>query len=208
MNFFGHAVVASWSDRRAGHLFGSMLPDFEAMVGVPLSRVRDRSIQRGIELHHRTDDAFHRAPAFLASCANALDALTASGVRRGTARAVGHIGTEMFLDGWLVREQLHIDGYLRAIELETNALLEWSDQGMAFSKLQARLAVWGAPHDYAEPSFVLARLRDALRLRPSLALLDGQSDQVSDYLPLLQELVEQRAPELLKGLQDALGFGD
>jgi hypothetical protein len=185
-----------------------MLPDFEAMVGVPLSMVHDPDIQRGIELHHRTDDAFHRAPAFLASCAHALDALTESGVRRGTARAVGHIGTEMLLDGWLVREERHIDGYLQAIELETNALLEWSDQGQAFSKLQARLAVWGAPRDYAEPTFVFARLRDALRHRPALALLEDQSKQVADYLPLLQRLVEQRAPELLKGLQDALGFGD
>lgn len=208
MNFFGHAVVASWTDRRAGHLFGSMLPDFEAMVGVPLSMVHDPDIQRGIELHHRTDDAFHRAPAFLASCAHALDALTRSGVRRGTARAVGHVGTEMFLDGWLVREERHIDGYLRAIELETNTLLDWSDEGKAFSKLQARLAVWGAPHDYAEPAFVSARLRDALRHRPALALLEDQSEQVADYLPVLQRLVEQRAPELLKELRDALGFGD
>ncbi len=208
MNFFGHAVVASWADRRSGHLLGSMLPDFETMVGVPLSMVHDADIQRGIELHHRTDDAFHRAPAFLASCAHALDALTESGVRRGTARAVGHIGTEMLLDGWLVREERHIEGYLRAIELETNALLEWSDQGKAFSKLQARLALWGAPRDYAEPAFVLARLRDALRRRPALALLEEQSEQVADYLPSLQRLVEQRAPELLKELQDALGFGD
>jgi len=208
LNFFGHAVVASWSDRSAGHLLGSMLPDFEAMVGVPLSRVRDPDIQRGIELHHRTDDAFHRAPAFLASCAEALEALMESGVRRGTARAVGHIGTELFLDGWLAREQRHVDDYLHAIDLETNALLEWSDRGMAFSKLRARLSVWGAPLDYSEPAFVLARLRDALRARPSLALLEDQSERVSDYLPSLQQLVGRRAPELLQGLRDALGFGD
>ena len=207
MNFFGHAVVASWADRRAGHLLGSMLPDFEAMVGVPLSMVHDADIRRGIELHHRTDDAFHQAPAFLASCAHALTALTGAGVRRGTARAVGHIGTEMLLDGWLAREERHIEGYLEAIELETAALVEWSDQGKAFSKLQTRLAVWGAPRDYAEPDFVLGRLRDAIRHRPALALLDDQSEQVAQYLPSLQRLVEQRAPEMLKDLQDALGFG-
>jgi hypothetical protein len=54
----------------------------------------------------------------------------------------------------------------------------------------------------------LARLRDALRHRPALALLEDQSEQVADYLPSLQRVVEQRAPELLKELQDALGFGD
>ena len=199
--------MASWADPRAGHLLGSMLPDFETMLGVPLSIVHDPNIQRGIELHHRTDDAFHRSPVFLAACTHALDALTELGVRRGTARAVGHIGAEMFLDGWLVREQRHIDGYLQAIELETNALLEWSDQGKAFSKLQARLSIWGAPRDYAEPAFVSARLRDVLRHRPALALLEHHSEQVENYLPLLQRLVEQRAPELLKVLQDTLGFG-
>jgi acyl carrier protein phosphodiesterase len=208
LNFFGHAVVASWADPQAKHLLGSMLPDFETMLGVPLSTVRDADVERGIELHHRTDDAFHRAPAFLASCAHALDALTEAGVRRGTARAVGHIGTEMLLDGWLVREERHVEGYLRAIELETSPLLDWGDRGTAFSKLQARLAVWGAPRDYAEPEFVLARIGDALRPRPALALLEEQSAEVANYLPALQRLVEQRAPELLKELQDALGFGD
>jgi hypothetical protein len=98
LNFFGHAVVAGWQDIRASHLLGSMLPDFETMIRVPLIEVRNPDIRRGIELHHRTDDAFHRAPAFLALCAHALGELTEAGVRRGTARAVGHIGSEMFLD--------------------------------------------------------------------------------------------------------------
>ena len=185
-----------------------MLPDFEAMVGVPLLAVRDPDIQRGIDLHHRTDDEFHRAPAFFASCAHALNALTEAGVRRGTARAVGHIGSEMFLDGWLVRERSHIDDYLSALELDTNALLDWSDQGQAFSKLQARLGIWGAPRDYAEPAFVLARLRDALRRRLALAVQEDEAARVADYLPSLQRMVEQRAPELLKELQDALGLVD
>jgi len=208
LNFFGHAVVASWSDRRAGHLLGSMLPDFEAMVGVPLLEVRDPDMQRGIALHHRTDGAFHRTPSFLASSSDALHALSEAGVRRGTARAVAHIGTEMFLDGWLVRERSHIDDYLSALELDTNALLDWRDQGHAFSKLQARLGVWGAPREYAEPAFVFARLSDALRHRPALALQEEHAVRIARYLPCLQRLVERRAPELLKELRDALGLGD
>jgi len=208
LNFFGHAVVAGWRDNRAGHLFGSMLPDFETMVRVPLIEVRDPDIQRGIELHHRTDEAFHRAPAFLAFCARALDELTGAGVRRGTARAVGHIGSEMFLDGWLARDQAHIDGYLTALDLEVDGLLGWQDDGHAFSKLHTRLTLWGAPRDYAEPSFVLARLADALLLHPALAVLEHQSAQVADFLPSLQRMVERDAPELLNQLQDALGSKD
>ena len=205
MNFFGHAVVAGWDDRRAGHLLGSMLPDFETMVRVPLLEVRDPDIQRGIDLHHRTDEAFHRTPAFLAFCAHALSELTDAGVRRGTARAVGHIASEMFLDGWLAREQTHIDDYLAALELEVDDLLGWQDDGHAFSKLHTRLTLWGAPHDYAEPSFVLARVSDALHRRPALAVLEEQSAPVAEYLPSLQQLVERDAAELLHELRDALG---
>lgn len=185
-----------------------MLPDFEAMVGVPLLEVHDPGVRRGIELHHRTDEAFHRSPAFLASCAQALDALTEAGVRRGTARAVGHIGTEMFLDGWLVREQGHVDGYLAALDLEAGELLDWKDQGQAFSKLRTRLSIWGAPRDYADPAFVSARLRDALRHRPALAVQEDQAARVADYLPSLQRIVEEGARELLNELQEALGFGN
>jgi hypothetical protein len=185
-----------------------MLPDFETMVGVPLLEVRDDDIQRGIDLHHRTDEAFHHAPSFLALCARALDRLTEAGVRRGTARAVGHIGAEMFLDGWLVREQEHIDGYLSALDVQAGELLEWKDAGRAYSKLRGRLSRWGAPRDYADPPFVMARLRDTLRHRPALEVLDAQSDQVAEYLPSLQELVEARAPELLKEVADALGLSD
>ena len=208
MNFFGHSVVAGWQDNRARHLLGSMLPDFETMVRVPLTEVRDSDIQRGIDLHHRTDSAFHRAPAFLALCARALDELGDAGVRRGTARAVGHVGSEMFLDGWLARDQSHVDDYLAALDLEVDDLLGWQDDGHAFSKLHTRLTLWGAPRDYADPSFVLQRLNDVLRLRPALAVPEEQSDRVAQFIPSLQQMVERAAPELLHEVQDALGSQD
>jgi len=185
-----------------------MLPDFESMVRVPLIEVHDPHIQRGIDLHHRTDQAFHRAPAFLAFCRHALGELTDVGVRRGTARAVGHIASEMFLDGWLVREQTHVDDYLAALELEVDGLLGWQDDGRAFSKLHSRLALWGAPRDYAEPAFVLARVSDALRNRPALAMLEEESALVAESLPSLQQMVVRNAAELLHELQDALGSED
>ena len=200
--------MAGWADNRAGHLLGSMLPDFEAMVRVPLVGVRDPDIQRGIDLHHRTDEVFHRAPIFVELCARALSELKGAGVRRGTARAVGHIGSEMFLDGWLAREQDHVDDYLAALEVEVEGCLEWEDDGRAFSKLRARLTMWGAPRDYAEPPFVLARLADALQRRPALKVLEDESAQVQEFLPRLQRMVERHAPELLTELQDTLGLKD
>jgi len=181
-----------------------MLPDFEAMVRVPLIEVCDPDIQRGVDLHHRTDRAFHRAPTFHALCQYTLAELTDAGVRRGTARAVGHIGSELFLDGWLADEQAHVDDYLTALRVGLDGQLRWQDDGDAFSKLQQRLLVWGAPFEYAEPPFVLARLGDVLRFRPALSILSEHMDRVAEFLPSLQRLVARKGPELLHELRDAL----
>lgn len=185
-----------------------MLPDFEAMTRVSLVEVRDADIRRGIDLHHRTDDAFHRNERFLSWNAGALDTLTAANVRRGTARAVSHIATEMFLDGWLAARPALADGYLAALDVEVNGRLDWQDGGQAFDTLHARLRAWGAPRDYADPAFVLERLRDALRQRPSLAIADGEAERVADCLPALQQRVHDEARELLLDLRDALDLRD
>lgn len=206
MNFFGHAVVAGWADKEALHLLGSMLPDFESMVQVPLLAVHDSEVRRGVALHHRTDEVFHRTPTFLALCGQALDALTSAGVRRGTARAVSHVGSEMFLDGWLAGTPEHVDGYLGALRLEVARELEWEDDGHAFSELRGRLVRWGAPSDYADPGFVLGRLETALRHRPALSISEAHAPRIADFLPELRRKVEQKAPELLHELQDALGL--
>jgi len=207
LNFFGHAVVAAWADDHAEHLLGSMLPDFEAMVRVPLVHVRDSDIQRGIDLHHKTDQTFHRSSTFLALCDRALKRMVGLGVRRGTARAVAHVGTELFLDGWLAREPRHADAYLTALEIDVRGRVEWQDRGAAFSDLQMRLSRWGVPRDYEEPEFVLGTLADSLRRRPALALREEESPLVGSFLPSLKQMVAGSTPELLREIRDGLGFG-
>lgn len=207
MNFFGHAVVASWTDPSPEHVLGSMLPDFEAMTRVPLIEVRDTSIENGIATHHRTDEAFHRARTFLGLSGWALSTLSEAGVRRGTARAVAHIATEMFLDGHLVEQGGRTTPYLSAIALQTEKAVHWQDGGAAFDALRTRLNGWGAPADYADPPFVFVRLRDVLGRRPSLAIEEADTLRVARCLPELQRRVGQQARELLDELRDALGFG-
>jgi hypothetical protein len=208
LNFFGHAVVAGWADARAEHALGSMLPDFEAMTRIPLIEVHDADIQRGVDLHHRTDEAFHRSDLFLAWNASTLESLAEAGVRRGTARAVSHIAAEMFLDGWLAAQPTLAHGYLAALEVEANGHLHWQDGGEAFERLHERLSNWGAPREYADPRFVFSRLRDALRRRPSLAIAENEAERVAACLPPLQARVQAEARELLDGLRSALGFLD
>lgn len=200
-------MVAGWTDTHAAYVLGSMLPDFEVMVGVSLSEVDDDDIQRGIDLHHRTDHAFHRAPAFLSLNAFALEQLTDAGVRRGTARAVGHIATELFLDGELAADPENVPSYSAALAVAPDGKLHWKDGGRAYSRLQSRLAGWGAPREYADAAFVLARIRDALRRRPALAVADDETDRIAACLPGLQTRVERNARELLDQVRDALGLG-
>jgi acyl carrier protein phosphodiesterase len=208
MNFFAHAVVATWTDADAAHVLGNMVPDFEGMLRVPLLGVTDPDVQRGIDLHHQTDEVFHRAPRFVSLSAQALDDLAEAGVRRGTARAVGHIATEMFLDGCLAGEPNRVHPYLAALASDANERLQWEDGGADYASLRGRLRTWGAPRDYVDPDFVLQRLRDALRHRPALAILDSEADRVAQCLPSLQQRVQRSAPELLEEVRDALGFGD
>jgi hypothetical protein len=99
-----------------------------------------------------------------------------------------------------------VEDYLAALAVEADGALSWEDKGQAFSALHRRLAIWGAPRDYAEPAFVLARLSDALRRRPALELLEEHSSSVAAFLPSLRERVECGASELLVELRNALGF--
>ena len=41
MNFFGHALAASWRSREPGFALGSMLPDFASMCGMRLDGASD-----------------------------------------------------------------------------------------------------------------------------------------------------------------------
>ncbi|MEM7136907.1 MAG: hypothetical protein AAF500_10035 [Myxococcota bacterium] len=206
MNFFGHAVVAAWKKQHSLGVLGSMLPDFEGMTHVRVREVRQEAVRVGVALHHETDEAFHKSPIFVSLCRTGLDELTELGVRRGTSRAVAHVGVEMFLDGLLARDAEHGSAYEDALRQETHDAILWEDRGVAFQKLQRRLRTWGTPHEYRDPSFVLDRLSDSLRTRPRLAILAEQRLAVADFLPRLQQSVEDRAPELLNELRDALGL--
>ncbi|MEM7434201.1 MAG: hypothetical protein AAF436_03545 [Myxococcota bacterium] len=206
MNFFGHAVVAAWKGQDAFGVLGSMLPDFEGMTHVRVLEVRQEALRAGVALHHETDDAFHQSRVFVSLCRVGLDELTELGVRRGTARAVAHVGVEMFLDGLLTSDAGHGSAYDDALRQETHDAVLWEDQGLAFGKLQRRLRNWGTPHEYRDPTFVLDRLTDSLRTRPRLAILGQQRAAVADFLPRLQQSVEVRAPELLNELRDTLGL--
>jgi len=210
VNFIGHATVALWTRQAPEFVLGSMLPDFAGMAGTRLLRA-DRELLHdplcaGIALHHRTDDAFHAAPAFVKLLQETLDVLTQQGVPRGTARAVAHIGTEMFIDGELVSAPEVAAAYTRALAVERplDALFVDDEGGPRWSRLRARLLGHGVPYDYQDPDSVLRRLELVLRARPRLAIDAASAPLVRAHLPALQRKVVIALPLLLDSVREAL----
>lgn len=213
VNFIGHALVALWQRAEPGFVLGSMLPDFAGMAGTRLGRAPASAavappdlVIQGIALHHRTDDVFHGASAFTALLQDALDALTAEGVARGTARAVGHIGVEMLIDGELLRDTALAQAYTRAIASESplDALFIDAEGAVRWARLRERLLAHGVPYDYRDPDSVLRRLQVVLRGRPRLALSEAAVPRVRAYLPALQRKVVVALPALLASVREGV----
>ncbi|MDB4989244.1 MAG: hypothetical protein JWN04_4422 [Myxococcaceae bacterium] len=210
MNFIGHATVALWQRADPEFVLGSMLPDFASMAGTRLgadsaqvSDARHDALRGGIALHHRTDEAFHGAPAFVSLQQGALDQLSALGIARGTARAVAHVGVEMFIDGELIRAPEVADAYTKALHAghDFTSVFVDSDGAARWELLRQRLIVYGAPYDYREPESVLTRLQLMLRARPRLAIDTATLPLLRQALPGLQRKVIAELSGLLTTLR-------
>ena len=210
MNFFGHAVVASWQGKAPGFVLGAMLPDFASMSETRLAEVDHPELSAGVALHHRTDRVFHAASHFVALCREARQALGARGLGRGHAYAVAHLGVELLLDGWLVERREAREAYASALRCgrqgERGRHIHWLDgEGrQRWRRLRRRLEEHGPPEDYRDPALVAARIERILRPRPRLALDAPRLEITARYLPELQQLVHARATRLVDELRQGL----
>jgi hypothetical protein len=215
MNFFGHAVVATWygggePDGGAAMALGAMLPDFASMCGARLGPVEHRGVADGVALHHRTDAAFHTLAGFAALCRDAEEALRRAGMRRGPGRGVAHVGVEILLDGALLGEVGARAAYVGAIEAAAperlGAAIGWSaaDGAARFEGLRQRLAVYGVPDDTRDVGSVAVRVTRTLGRRPLLALNATDAEAMRDVLPGLQAAVDAAAPGIIADLRALL----
>ena len=209
MNFIGHATVALWRSAEPLFVLGSMLPDFASMAGTRLAReapAQDGRLAQGIALHHQTDDVFHGVPSFTGLVQETIDQLTVQGVSRGAARAVGHVGVEMLIDGELLRAPEVARAYTTALQAGAGIAPAFVDAaGTArWHSLRERLLAHGPPHDYREPDGVLWRLTHVLARRPRLALDAAASARVRAALPGLQRRVIDQLGTLLEVLRGRL----
>ncbi len=207
MNFIGHLHVARWIHTAPAFLFGAMLPDFASMGRVRLGIPADATVRAGVAFHHRTDEAFHHQADFVALMQETLVALSEHGVARGPARAVGHIGVEMLIDGELVHAQGNGDAYVQALQhsgaVDDDPSVD-SETRAGLSSVHRRLRAHGVPYDYRNTEAVVSRLSRALSGRPRLAISPEDARKVAIVLPEIQRSVVTRLPALLAAVRDAL----
>ena len=208
MNFFGHAFIAVQRGGNAAFVLGSMLPDLATMLGTAQPASSHPELDAGIRFHHDTDAAFHGAATFVALNRLALSELRASGVRKGTARAVAHVGIELLLDLVLSDSPRATAGYRCALEAaaELNRWLSWPEQATAarFASLCAELARRPPAAADAPASAVTRRLHQALAWRPRLCILKQDANAVQSWVDAWYPQVAQARPQLLSEINARL----
>ncbi|MEM9564360.1 MAG: hypothetical protein AAGA93_17180 [Actinomycetota bacterium] len=213
MNFAGHVEVARdgslvRGDNEARFHLGAVLPDLAAMGRFRLlARPDDPDITAGIDIHHRTDDAFHRHRWFRDTSGAVVRRLDRAGVPRGAARAVGHVGIELLLDGHLLRQPgglgPAVDAAIEAAGDAVEELVPLVDEGQRghWRHHLEQVAVWSVPDDYHRPDAVAARLERILRRRPRLALPPEAIATVAEALATQQDAVRDGAAPLIAELR-------
>ena len=206
MNFFGHAAVACARNDAPRFLIGAMLPDFGAMAGMRIEALHDAELAHGVELHHETDRRFHAAPGFRAACASALNVLEPQGVSRATARAVGHVGSELLLDGVLSTDRRARNAYTHALRVALDEQLErcvtWRSAAdpERMRALFARLSTAPLPEGYRDLDFTGDRLEYILARRPRLAMQQGDREPVRAWLADTARQLERECDAIMQAV--------
>ena len=212
MNFFGHAAVASWQSPDVGFVLGAMLPDFATMIRARIPGTQHERLLAGIRFHHQTDDVFHDTSTFRALTRWALSDLLERGMRRGSARAVAHVGVEILLDKSLAHDDGARRAYRQALEKSApHALgseLDWqpAEAEARFERLRTTLESRGVAADDASPELLAFRLERALAGRPRLALDPPAQRIARDWAEHAGERVSRSSATLLGELRSGLGL--
>lgn len=206
VNFFGHAVVASWHSSEPGFILGSMLPDFATMIGDRVPEVSHQELESGVDFHHATDRVFHDSPTFRRLEREARGVLRELGVSRPSALAIGHIGVEMLLDASLATDEPGVAGYTRALsEGHGEALgahIHWpsADGSARYEQLRSVLVARGVFAGSVDPRLLAMRVSRALAPRPRLRLEPGADILVEEWVRIAAPGVREAAPALIEEL--------
>ncbi|MEI9942122.1 MAG: hypothetical protein WDO69_33320 [Pseudomonadota bacterium] len=218
MNFFGHALIAQRDEAtrgpiRAEFVLGAMLPDFASMLRTRPPLTTLEALREGVAFHHQTDDAFHGSQSFLELSRQAAGFLSVRGVRRGTARAVAHVGVELLLDAAFAREPGASEAYLSALACASTErvqrLIDWqtSEAGQRFRHLCHSLRKRGRFEANPASELIAERLRSILADRPRLAMDERGGFVVRDWVESARSQITSGATQLLREVEQRLRPG-
>jgi hypothetical protein len=207
MNFFGHAVVASWQSSEPAFVLGAMLPDLAEILSARLARAKDPLIASGVRCHLATDRCFHRSDVFRALESQALAELAALGVGKGPRRGVAHIGVELLIDDQLATDESARDVFHAALSWAAQGGaddgVEWSPMSgpPALGGLCGRLLEVGRSNLRLTPERLAVRLARILEHRPRLALEPRDAQAIARWAHRAGSEVERLLPSLIAELE-------
>ncbi len=210
VNFVAHVHVALRlaGDRTdaAGLAFGAALPDLASMAGIRLDRAKlSGTVSEGVVLHHRTDAAFHSRPEFRAGSRRLSDELKEQGLPVGAARAIGHAGWELLLDGCLLERagtaQAFADVLAAAPDVATGVAPADPDRWRRLLATMRRERWWLG---YGDTELVARRLQQRLHARRRLAFPLEQVALVASALAAAKAPVDGALDGVIAGVTDAL----
>ncbi|MFV0525817.1 MAG: hypothetical protein ACK5RL_15110 [Acidimicrobiales bacterium] len=192
---------------------GAALPDLASMGRFRLlGRARAGSdLAVGIDAHHTTDARFHRHPWFMDLSRATATALERGGLPRGAARACGHVGVELLIDGRLWREpgvrtaSASAFGQLASM-LDRDgaefAALVVPDRRVAWLAHLRRLTTVEPPEDHDDPAVTAGRLFRILADRPRLRFDRGAIPLVATALDRVNPAITAGSVDLVEELAD------
>jgi len=204
MNLLGHAFVALEVDRDSpDFVLGALLPDLASMARARVDRsLLSPSVDSGVACHLRTDSVFHTLPAFVSGSAAIRRELLERGLSRGAARAVGHVGWELLMDGALVgsdAEAAFHDALDRADA--PTAAFDHPDRWTRLLGYRPQLKQLR----YDDPVWVAQRLERIFHDRPYLRFEPHQLPAVTAVLQSHAPTIATTAPAVLTATTSALG---
>jgi hypothetical protein len=205
VNILGHTYVAlAVGNASPEHVLGAVLPDLAPMAGVRVRRTDlDGDLAEGVRCHLRTDAAFHAHSDFRAGSRALRVALAGRDVAQGPARAIGHAGWELLLDGSLVGTEVEqaFHGAMAVGDRARGAMT--AEDGARWTAFLDRAG--RAPRlAYDDPVWVAERLHAMLARRPRLRLPHTQVATVADELSRHAASVAASGPGVLRDTAGAV----
>jgi acyl carrier protein phosphodiesterase len=208
MNFVAHAHVAlRCAEANWERAFGATLPDLASMADTRIDRsLLSRSVEDGVALHHRTDTAFHALEAFHTGSRQIREGLLEAGVPAGPARAIGHAGYELLLDGCLLTRPSVRDEFIQVLARAPDVA-----EAVSFADPDRWRELVAAMRDqrwwlgYSDPQIVSRGLHRRLQARRLLRFSKADLPAVTAVLTAARPAVDAATDYVIAAVTDTIG---